>query len=48
MADTWMEITNPIRNPGERHLAVAIVVDTSTSMKGKAIEKLNYTLKEIG
>ena len=22
MADTWMEITNPIRNPGERHLAV--------------------------
>lgn len=37
MADTWMEITNPIRNPGERHLAVAIVVDTSTSMKERQL-----------
>lgn len=48
MVDTWMEITNQIRNPGERHLAVALVVDTSTSMKGKALEELNHTFKEIG
>ena len=35
-------------NPGERHIAVALVVDTSTSMMGRPIEELNRGLQEFG
>lgn len=42
-----ISISAPI-NPGERHIATAIVVDTSTSMLGHPIEELNQGLIEFG
>ncbi len=35
-------------NPGERHLAAALVLDTSTSMMGRPIDELNRGLQEFG
>lgn len=41
------ELVAPI-NPGERHIAAALVVDNSTSMMGKPIDELNMGLSEFG
>ena len=35
----------PIENPGERHVAVILALDTSSSMEGKPIEELNQGLQ---
>lgn len=35
-------------NPGEKHIAVALVVDISLSMMGRPIEELNNGLKSFG
>lgn len=42
-----ISISAPI-NPGERHIAAVIVVDTSTSMMGHPIEELNQGLIQFG
>ncbi len=38
----------PVTNQGERHIAAALLVDTSGSMTGKPIEELNQGLVEFG
>ena len=38
----------PSTNPGERHVAAVLVVDTSGSMNGAPINELNQGLKEFG
>lgn len=40
-------VSTPI-NPGEKHIAVVLLVDTSTSMMEKPIEELNMGLQEFG
>lgn len=42
-----ISVSTPI-NPGEKHIAVVLLVDTSTSMMEKPIDELNKGLQEFG